>query len=116
MTKEINYAIRDSGSALYDTILFTLEQYNVDGEGSRNRIMIIITDGEDNRSDYPLPAVINSINNRPDVLVIPIALGSEADVNSLEAIAKASGSKLYLWDENQNNWWINEIMNTYMMK
>ncbi len=96
----------DGDTALYDAIIeaVTLVRTNDDGGDNRIKAIIVLSDGKDTASFNSLNDVVSTINDahsdRNPVLVIPVAYGGDADINALNAIARASSTKVQSGDPN----------------
>jgi Ca-activated chloride channel homolog len=95
-----------SGTALYDTLIQTLEELQTtdataDGR-DRIKAIVLLSDGQDTASSATLNQVITKINEarsgRNPVLIIPVAYGSDADIAALNSIAQASATKVQSGD------------------
>ncbi|RME46248.1 MAG: extracellular solute-binding protein, partial [Caldilineae bacterium] len=91
-------------TALYDAILQAMEVVRQGDDASADRIkaIVVLSDGQDTASFNALNDVITAINaarsDRNPVLVIPVAYGGDADINALNAIARASSTKVQSGD------------------
>jgi len=91
-------------TALYDAILQAIEVVRADKDTSTDRIkaIVVLSDGQDTASFNALNDVITALNaarsDRNPVLVIPVAYGGDADINALNAIARASSTKVQSGD------------------
>lgn len=105
------------GTAMYDSIYQVVRQMNEEDDSDRIRAIIILSDGEDtSQGGRTLNDVINSIQASREtmnpVIVIPVAYGSNADINALNSIARASSTRVQSGDpENILN--ILEIISSY---
>jgi Ca-activated chloride channel family protein len=107
---EIEGLVADGDTALFQAIIQAIEIARpVDGaeEDDRIKAIVILSDGEDTASDQygvALNDVVTTIQgargDRNPVLVIPVAYGSDADINALNAIARASSTKVQSGDPN----------------
>jgi Ca-activated chloride channel homolog len=115
----INQAIERLGTsgntALYDSILATMNQLSA-SDSSRIKAIVLLSDGLNNASKASLNDVVNAIGaargGRAPVLIIPIAYGSDADINALSAIARASDTRVQSGDPN-NIIKVLEIISSY---
>jgi Ca-activated chloride channel homolog len=96
----------NSGTALYDTLIQTLEELQTteattDGR-DRIKAIVLLSDGQDTASSSTLNQVLAKINEarsgRNPVLIIPVAYGSDADIAALNSIAQASATKVQSGD------------------
>ena len=94
----ISTAIDQVGSfgrtAMKDGIHIANMEYALKSDKSRNKIMIVITDGLDNSSTYLLDNVISEAKAN-GVKIYTIGLGSEIDISELMQIASQTGGKYY---------------------
>ncbi len=90
----------DGDTALYDSIIAAVDQVQSIGEEGDDRIraIIVLSDGQDTASRASLNDVVAKVQSarsgRNPVLVIPVAYGSDADISALNAIARASATKV----------------------
>jgi Ca-activated chloride channel family protein len=109
VSNEISTAIYSldatGGTALYDTVIRTIDTLlatqPVEGE-DRIRAIVLLSDGQDTASESSLNAVLQKIqegrSGRNPILIIPVAYGSDADIASLNSIARASATKVQSGD------------------
>ena len=100
----LNEITADGSTALYDGLYQTLDTLNknTDPNNQSIRAIILLSDGKDTSSGKNLSDVVNLINeikkgDNP-IFVIPIAYGKEADLNALNAIARASDTRVQFGD------------------
>lgn len=90
-------------TALYDALLQTIEEFTQAGDNSRIRAIVLLSDGQDTASQARVNDVVKRLqavrNSKTPILVIPIAYGADADINALNAIARASDTKVQSGDE-----------------
>lgn len=89
----------DGGTALYTALKDTVERLNQQTEADRIRGVVLLSDGADTASEgVSLNDVINAIQASRDtlnpVIVVPVAYGSNADVTTLNTIARASNTRI----------------------
>ncbi len=100
----INSLDAQGDTALYDAIQQSIEILQNFGTGKEERIqaIVILSDGQDTASNGSLQQVVEQINlsrqERNPVIVIPVAYGADADINALNAIARASATKVQSGD------------------
>jgi Ca-activated chloride channel family protein len=95
----------DGGTALYDTLIQTINTMlatePAEGE-DRIRAIVLLSDGLDTASTSTLNDVLAKIDEgrsgRNPILIIPVAYGSDADIASLNSIARASATKVQSGD------------------
>lgn len=95
-------------TALYDALIHTIDEMGQSADNSRIRAIILLSDGQDTSSVAVVNDVVRKLqavrNSKTPVLVIPIAYGADADINALNAIARASDTKVQSGDsENIKN-------------
>lgn len=89
----------EGGTELYQAITNAVEYMNDQPDENRIRAVIVLSDGADTGdSGYTLGDAVVAIEASRDalnpVIVIPVAYGSDADVNALNAIARASNTRV----------------------
>ncbi len=95
----------DSGTALYDTLIQTIDTLiatqPAEGE-DRIRAIVLLSDGMDTASNSTMNDVLAKIqegrSGRNPILIIPVAYGSDADIAALNSIARASATKVQSGD------------------
>jgi Ca-activated chloride channel homolog len=93
--------LRASGSTrLYDGLLKAMEELEAQSDPSQSiiRAVVLLSDGQDTGSENTLADVVkkleeSKVSDNP-ILVIPIAYGQGADLQSLNAIARASSTRV----------------------
>lgn len=103
LKEEINGLVANSGTALFDATAVALDKFKDSSTGDRIRALIVLSDGADTEShNVKLRDVVNMISaTREDanpVIVIPVAYGSDADVSTLGALARAATTKVQSGD------------------
>ena len=103
-------------TALYDALIQAVEELIADPDASRIKAVLLLSDGQDTASQASLNQVVrvisNARNSRTPVLVIPVAYGSDADINALSNIARASDTRVQSGDA-ENIKRILEIIGSY---
>jgi Ca-activated chloride channel family protein len=105
-------------TSLYDAIQQSIELLKQAREDEDDRIqsVVILSDGQDTSSFTSLQNVVETIKvNREDrnpVIVIPVAYGGDADINALNAIARASATRVQSGDP-ENIQKVLEIISSY---
>ena len=90
--KRIYVAIAGGKTAIYDSLFLSSNLFkNAQGE----KIIILLTDGMDNMSITPLDVVIKKLK-KEHIKVYTIAIGGDADINTLKKIAKSTNGKMYI--------------------
>lgn len=105
LREALNGMQADGGTALYDTLIYAIDQVEAmpltEGE-DRIRAIVLLSDGMDTASALKMNDVIEKINEahtgRNPVLIIPVAYGSDADIATLNSIARASATKVQSGD------------------
>jgi Ca-activated chloride channel family protein len=103
----INGMSADGGTALYDTLIYAIDEMTAaeapEG-GDRIRAIVLLSDGQDTTSQSGLNDVLRRIGEahtgRNPLLIIPVAYGSDADIATLNSIARASATKVQSGDPN----------------
>lgn len=89
-------------TSLYDAVLASVEKLRNTSDPERIQAIVLLSDGQDTSSQRSLNDVVRLLqevrNSRTPVLVIPVAYGSDADINALNAIARASDTKVQSGD------------------
>jgi Ca-activated chloride channel family protein len=105
-------------TSLYDAIQSSVELLKATRSDRDDRIqaVVVLSDGQDTSSFTSLQNVVELIRvsreDRNPVIVIPVAYGADADINALNAIARASATRVQSGDpENIQN--VLEIISSY---
>ena len=89
-------------TSLYDAVLVAMKLMSTTSDISRIQAIVLLSDGQDTSSKASVIDAVRAIsvarNGRTPVLVIPVAYGSDADINSLSSIARASDTKVQSGD------------------
>lgn len=94
----------EGDTALYDAIAASIKLLaeTRGAGGDRIQAVVILSDGQDTSSLTSLQTAIELINagrsDRNPVVVIPVAYGSDADINALNSIARASATRVQSGD------------------
>ncbi|NWG16529.1 MAG: VWA domain-containing protein [Chloroflexi bacterium] len=107
----------DGGTALYSGLVEVLNQIARQDDADRIRAVVILSDGADTASEgVTLNDAIQSIAATRDavnpVIVVPVAYGSNADVNALNGIARASATRVQSGDP-QNILRVLQLLSSY---
>lgn len=112
-------AIQAGGdTSLYDAVQYSIEllKANRQAEDDRIQAVVILSDGQDTSSLTSLQNVVNLIQSnrqeRNPIIVIPVAYGSDADINALNALARASATRVQSGDP-ENIQRVLEIISSY---
>lgn len=92
----------NDNTALYDSLLAAMNQLTAT-ETSRIKAVVVLSDGLNNRGQASLNNVVMAITKSGEgkeapILVIPVAYGADADIAALNAIARASKTKVQSGD------------------
>jgi Ca-activated chloride channel family protein len=89
-------------TSLYDAIIQAVGTLSQGQESDRIRAIVLLSDGQDTASTQSLNTMVTAINaqrgGKNPILIIPVAYGSDADINALNAIARASSSRVQSGD------------------
>ncbi len=115
---QINGLQANGDTSLYDAIQQSIELLKRSRQGTDDRIqaLVVLSDGQDTSSAGSLQQVVEVINasrqERNPVIVIPVAYGGDADINALNAIARASATRVQSGDP-ENIQKVLEIIGSY---
>lgn len=93
----------EGGTELFQAVQFAANEFADDTEGDRIRAIVLLSDGADTGDKgVTLNDAVQAINaSRTDlnpVILIPVAYGSDADINALNALARASSTTVQSGD------------------
>ncbi|HET7088980.1 MAG TPA: vWA domain-containing protein, partial [Anaerolineae bacterium] len=92
----------DGDTALFDAVIDAVDALSQDPESERIRAIVLLSDGQDTASRESLNAMVNAINaqrqDKNPILIVPVAYGQDADINALNAIARASSTRVQSGD------------------
>ncbi|MCS7055697.1 MAG: VWA domain-containing protein [Thermoflexales bacterium] len=98
----INQIEARGNTALYDAVIAAVEKLQATSDPERIQAIVLLSDGQDTASQASLNEVVRKVsearNSRTPILVIPVAYGRDADVNALNAIGRASDTKVQSGD------------------
>jgi len=98
--------IAGGNTAIYDALFLSTSLFK--NSPSKEKILILITDGIDNSSITPKDLVIkNLVKNH--IKVYAIGLGSDVDIQDLKNLAKKTGGRFF-WIQNPSQ--LKEVYNT----
>lgn len=107
LREQINGLRANGGTALYAALAQVVQGMNAETDDDRIRAVVVLSDGGDTASgdlNVVLNDVVSSIEaSRSDlnpVIVIPVAYGSNADITTLNSIARASATTVQSGDPN----------------
>lgn len=104
LIKALSEVTAKGGTALYDALYDTVASLQSIEEKSDNiRAVVLLSDGQDTSSQNKnlndvVQLITNSELSSSPILVIPIAYGSDADISSLNTIARASATRVQTGD------------------
>jgi Ca-activated chloride channel family protein len=115
---QINTLQANGDTSLYDAIQQSIDLLKQarDDQDDRIQAIVVLSDGQDTSSLTALQSVTELISvnkeERNPIIVIPVAYGSDADINALNAIARASATKVQSGDP-ENIQTVLEIIGSY---
>lgn len=107
VTEQMHSHIRslraNGGTELYMALRDVVTEMSKDDENNRIRAVVVLSDGADTGDEGvtlqdAVRAIEASRNSLNPVLVIPVAYGSDADINALNALARASATRVQSGD------------------
>jgi Ca-activated chloride channel family protein len=102
MRRAIQGLRAEGDTALFDAIIQAVTGLSQDVESDRIRAIVLLSDGQDTASRQSLNEMVNAIQagreGKNPILIIPVAYGSDADINALNAVARASSTKVQSGD------------------
>jgi Ca-activated chloride channel family protein len=98
ITEKVDLLQARGDTAMYAALLQTIDEMSKSPDSARIRAIVLLSDGKntvDNASLRDVTDKIQSVRNtKSPILVIPVAYGADADINALNAIARASDTKV----------------------
>jgi Ca-activated chloride channel family protein len=89
-------------TSLNDAVISAVDSLKTTSDPDRIQAIVLLSDGQDTSSNASLNDAVRVLqearNSKTPVLVIPVAYGSDADINALNAIARASDTKVQSGD------------------
>ncbi|MFN4293436.1 MAG: extracellular solute-binding protein [Thermoflexales bacterium] len=89
-------------TSLYDAVIAAVQKLQATSDPERIQAIVLLSDGQDTSSQASLNQVVRTLqearNSRAPILVIPVAYGRDADINALNAIGRASDTKVQSGD------------------
>ena len=89
-------------TSLYDAVIAAVQKLQATSDPERIQAIVLLSDGQDTSSRASLNQVVRVLqearNSRTPILVIPVAYGRDADINALNAIGRASDTKVQSGD------------------
>ncbi|MBV7328690.1 VWA domain-containing protein [Chloroflexi bacterium TSY] len=96
---EIDGLRAEGGTALFDAILAAASNMQQNDDGERIRAIVVLSDGQDTSSASTLRDVTSlTRGERNPLLVFPVAYGRDADISSLNNIARTFSTKVLSGD------------------
>jgi Ca-activated chloride channel family protein len=107
----------DGGTAIYDAITQVVGKLNEEKDADRIRAVVLLSDGADTASSQnslndALTTIEASHNTLNPVIFIPVAYGSQADISTLNSIARSSATAVQSGDP-KNILRVLEIISSY---
>jgi Ca-activated chloride channel family protein len=95
----------DGGTELYMAVRDVVTELNKAEDDGRIRAVVVLSDGGDTGDENvtlqdAVRAIEASRESLNPILVIPVAYGSDADINALNALARASNTRVQSGDPN----------------
>jgi Ca-activated chloride channel family protein len=116
LREQIQSLTADGGTALYDATLAMVRQFEQAGDSNRIRAIVVLSDGQDTESTASIRELTTAIGAGREalnpIIIIPVAYGADADVQSLNAIARASSTSVQSGDP-KNIRGVLEIISSY---
>jgi Ca-activated chloride channel family protein len=115
---QINALQANGDTSLYDAVQQSIEllKQSRDDQDDRIQAIVVLSDGQDTSSLTSLQSVTELISvnkeERNPIIVIPVAYGSDADINALNGIARAGATKVQSGDP-ENIQTVLEIIGSY---
>jgi Ca-activated chloride channel family protein len=101
LEETIRGLVAEDNTALYDVIIQTVGMFD-ETEGDRIQALVLLSDGADTASQAQIRDAKAAIEARRGdlnpVIVIPVAYGADADIQSLNSIARSSATKVQSGD------------------
>ena len=98
LVDKINALNARGNTALYEALIAAIDQMSQNPDATRIQAIVLLSDGQNTVDNYRLNDVVTKIqaarNSKAPILVIPVAYGSDADIQALNAIARASDTKV----------------------
>ena len=100
MLDQIAGLIPQGNTRLFDTIDEAYQSLNAESAGQRIRALVVLTDGEDNRSHRSAADLVRELEQDQEgrsvkVFTIAYSSGADASVDALKQIAQATGASSY---------------------
>jgi Ca-activated chloride channel family protein len=104
LEETIRSLVAEDNTALYDALIQSVGMFETSGDVSQDRIraIVLLSDGADTASANQIRDAKDVIEARRGdlnpVIVIPVAYGSDADIQALNSIARSSATKVQSGD------------------
>jgi Ca-activated chloride channel homolog len=89
-------------TSLLDAVNLGYQRLQAMGDTERINAIVVMTDGQENRSSIRLPTLVERIQSGNQsgvpIIVLAIGYGNDADEGTLRALATASGGQYYAGD------------------
>ena len=83
----------NGNTVLNDAVIAAMKELSSSSDPARIQAILLLSDGQDTASQASISDAVRAIgtarNGRTPVLVIPVAYGSDADINALSSISCA---------------------------
>lgn len=105
LTSNIRSLQAEGGTELYAAVRDVVNEMNAVTDGDRIRAVVVLSDGQDTGErgvtlNDALAAISASSESRNPVIVLPVAYGSDADIQALNSMARASATRVTSGDPN----------------
>jgi Ca-activated chloride channel family protein len=97
LNRAIDNLQANGNTALLDAVRTAYQRLQKNADASRINAIVAMTDGRENASAVTLQRLVSEIrdgNQKLPVIIFCVAYGSDADYNTLRALAEASGGQV----------------------
>jgi Ca-activated chloride channel family protein len=102
LQESIRSLVASSNTALFDAIVQSVAIFDQADSANRIRAVVLLSDGEDTASELQIQDAKQAIEAQRSalnpVIVIPVAYGSDADIQTLNSIARSAATKVQSGD------------------
>jgi Ca-activated chloride channel family protein len=102
LEETIRSLVAEDNTALYDVLIEAVGMFQENASDDRIRAIVLLSDGADtasaNRIRDAKEAIEAQRSERNPVIVIPVAYGADADIQTLNSIARSSATKVQSGD------------------
>ncbi len=102
LQETIRGLVAERNTALYDALIESVNMFDQTDDQNRIRAIVMLSDGADTASVQQLRDAKDVIESRRGdlnpVIVIPVAYGADADIQTLNSIARSSATKVQSGD------------------